>query len=149
MAGSIRLIQDVTNDIEVAASLGERKLIKHGFRLLGDVMADATYLIQKRFSSRPRMSASHEEAGKHWQNGTPPEIVEDMRFVVRLYQAYADSLERTAGEMDEDQARGLDRRRIQYLRQGRPSDKDRKGGHHGAGPVFLDSRSRAGILRMA
>lgn len=119
MAGYVRLIHEIGNDIEAAATLGERKLVKSAFKVFGDTISNATTLLMEYLPIKAaRLSATHEEAGRRWDKGTPPEILEDMRLMVSFYQSFANELERTASEADEVESRNLERKRIQYLRQG-------------------------------
>lgn len=119
LAADIRLLFDVTQDIRAAASLGDRTFVRYGLALLGDAISDGTTLIHTFYegqAKRTRIGAA-EDKGKGWQSGSPIEILENMRLVQSYYITIIKSLEDTAAEMDEQEARVFDKKRIQNLRE--------------------------------
>lgn len=120
LSANTRLIEDVSSDIRVAGSLGDSKFIRYGVSLLGDVVDDSTHLVHSFYegqaASHRKLGAS-EGPGRSWDQGTPPEILENMYLIVAHYSALVKGLEDNSSLLDEDQARDLDRRRIQFLRE--------------------------------
>lgn len=119
LTANIRLLQDVTQDIHAASSLGDRKFVRYGFAILGDAITDGTDLIRTYYEGKKERAniGAAEEKGKHWQSGSPVEILENMRLVQSHYLAIIIALEASAAEMEEQEARDFDRRRIQALRE--------------------------------
>lgn len=118
LASNIRLIDDVSQDIIAAANLGDRRFVGYGFSILRDAMDEGTELIHEFYE---KASQHHglgaEEKGRHWQEGSPVEILENMRLIQSHYVSIIMALEETSAEMDEEQARDFDRKRIQNLRE--------------------------------
>jgi hypothetical protein len=119
MAAQTRLVLDVSADIDAASELGAQEHVRYAFRLLLDVISESVRIVRQFYGSgkRPNRMGAHEEPGRHWQQGTPPEILENMYVLVAHYQALIRSLEAHASLMEEQEARSLDHQRIQYLRE--------------------------------
>lgn len=119
LAQNIRIIENTAEDVMAAASLGDRRFVGCGFSILGDVIDDGIDFIRGFYEGRYRrrgMGAT-EERGRHWQEGAPIEILENMRLIQSYYTSIIKEIEATAAEMDEQQVRGFDRKRIQALRE--------------------------------
>lgn len=119
LAANTRLIRDVTDDIHAASRLDDKKFIRYGLSLLGDAISDGTDLIRSYYEGgeRRRQLGAAEERGRHWQSGSPVEILENMRLTQSHYIAMITALETLTSEMEEQEARDLDRKRIQALRE--------------------------------
>lgn len=117
LAMDTRVIEHVTQDILAAADLGDKRFVSYGVSLLADTIDGGTSLIRdfhERLEKVGRLGAGEEI---HWRGMTPPSIVANMRRIAAFYDSIVKSLEQTASEMDEHDARDLDRRRIQNLRE--------------------------------
>lgn len=118
LTADIRLLLDITQDVHAAESLGDRRFVRCGLSLLGDAISDGTNLIRTFYKGQAKIKlGASEDRGKHWQKGSPIEILENMRLVQSYYITIVRSLEETAGEMEEREARVFDRKRIQNLRE--------------------------------
>lgn len=119
MAMNTRLLRDVKEDILAADRLDDRRLLRHGIILLGDVTDDTTALVRKFYQGRSRAGrlGAAEERGRHWQEGSPAEILENMRVIAAFYVAQISDLEAMSATMDEDEARDYDRKRVQNMRE--------------------------------
>lgn len=120
MASNTRLIEDISSDIDAAGSLGDREFVRFGISLLTDVMEGSVDLIQRFYKGQERSGSlgAPEEKGRHWQDGSPSEVLENMRVMMTHYTALIRWLAGTAYLMDDEvEERALDRQRIQYLRE--------------------------------
>jgi len=110
-----KLIRNVGEDIHAIQAIhGNPEHLKAAVRLLGEAIDDGVDLVHRFYGEHSRMGGP-EEAGRHWQEGSPTEILEGMYLVASHYLAIIKSLEDSAGAIDESQARDFDRKRIQAL----------------------------------
>lgn len=117
---SIRMVRDIFSDIRIAADRGDRKFVGYGVGLIEDIIDDDIEMIGQFYGiqeKKRRSLGGSEEKGKHWMEGSPPEILENMYLLLSYYNSLIIGLKKNIEALDEIQARRLDRKNIQYLRE--------------------------------
>jgi hypothetical protein len=114
-------IEGIGQDIRAAASVGDGRFVRHGFKLLLSVMDGAQETMETYFKPLPgsgRLGASiPEDVGKSWIYGSPQEILENMYVAKSMYETFIEDWNWAADFSDEDEARQFDRRRVNYMRR--------------------------------
>lgn len=120
LAMDIRMINDVSRDIEVAASFGDSDFLGYATRILLDAARNAERTIDVYYVGllgKSSLSGPPEEKGKHWMEEDPPGIIESVRTARGYYESVIKALKRDAENVDEQAARELDSRRVNAMRR--------------------------------
>lgn len=113
------MINDVSRDIEVAASLGDSEFVGYATVILLDAARNAERTIDAYYVGlleKPSLSGPADK-GKHWMEEDPPGIIESVRTARGYYESVIKALKRDAEDVDEEAARELDSRRVNAMRR--------------------------------